>query len=83
MSEENVESFKRGIEAGNRRDIEALLAELDPTWSGTRRSRWSGEMRCTGDTRGFGSGLERFGTSSLKPSSSSPRFGTLATGSSR
>ena len=30
MSQENVESFKRGIEAGNRRDIEALLAELDP-----------------------------------------------------
>ena len=30
MSEENVEAFKRGVEAANRRDIEALLAELDP-----------------------------------------------------
>ena len=30
MSEENVESFKRGVEAGNRGDIEAFLAELDP-----------------------------------------------------
>jgi uncharacterized protein len=30
MSEENVEAFKLGIEAANRRDIEALLAELDP-----------------------------------------------------
>jgi ketosteroid isomerase-like protein len=28
MSEENVEAFKRGIEAYNRRDIEALLQEL-------------------------------------------------------
>jgi ketosteroid isomerase-like protein len=30
MSEENVESLKRANEAGNRRDIEALLEELDP-----------------------------------------------------
>ncbi|HEY6672820.1 MAG TPA: nuclear transport factor 2 family protein [Solirubrobacterales bacterium] len=28
MSQENVEAFKRGIEACNRRDIEALLQEL-------------------------------------------------------
>jgi ketosteroid isomerase-like protein len=30
MSEENVEAFKRALEAGNRGDVEALLAELDP-----------------------------------------------------
>ena len=30
MSQENVESFKRGLEAGNRGDVEALLEELDP-----------------------------------------------------
>jgi ketosteroid isomerase-like protein len=30
MSQENVEAFKRGLEAGNRGDIEALLEELDP-----------------------------------------------------
>ena len=30
MSDENVESFKRGIDAYNRRDVEALLAELHP-----------------------------------------------------
>jgi ketosteroid isomerase-like protein len=30
MSEENVEAFKRGLEAGNRGDVEALLEELDP-----------------------------------------------------
>jgi hypothetical protein len=30
MSQENVERFKRGIEAYNRRDVEALLQELDP-----------------------------------------------------
>jgi ketosteroid isomerase-like protein len=30
MSEENVEAFKRALEAGNRRDFDALLEELDP-----------------------------------------------------
>jgi ketosteroid isomerase-like protein len=35
MSQENVEQFKRGAEASNRRDIEALLNTLDPgvEWS--------------------------------------------------
>jgi ketosteroid isomerase-like protein len=30
MSQENVEAFKRGLEAGNRGDVETLLEELDP-----------------------------------------------------
>jgi len=30
MSEENVETFKRGAEAYNRRDVDALLKTLDP-----------------------------------------------------
>jgi ketosteroid isomerase-like protein len=30
VSQENVETFKRGSDAVERRDIEALLAELDP-----------------------------------------------------
>jgi ketosteroid isomerase-like protein len=30
MSKENVEAFKRGLEAGNRGDVDALLAELHP-----------------------------------------------------
>ena len=30
MSRENLESFKRGTEAYNRRDVDALLKELDP-----------------------------------------------------
>jgi ketosteroid isomerase-like protein len=30
MSQENVEAFKRGVEAYNRRDAEALLENLDP-----------------------------------------------------
>ena len=30
MSQENVEVFKRGVEASNRRDVEAVLEELDP-----------------------------------------------------
>jgi ketosteroid isomerase-like protein len=35
MSQENVEAFKRGLEASNRRDIEALVDTLDPgvSWS--------------------------------------------------
>ncbi len=30
MSEENVEAYKRAVEAANRRDLEALLEEFDP-----------------------------------------------------
>ena len=30
MSQENVEAFKRGLEAGNRRDVETLLEVLAP-----------------------------------------------------
>src|SRR3954454_17231251 len=30
MSQENVEAFKRGLEAGNRGDVDALLAKLHP-----------------------------------------------------
>jgi ketosteroid isomerase-like protein len=30
MSHENLETFKRGLDAYNRRDIDALLEELDP-----------------------------------------------------
>jgi ketosteroid isomerase-like protein len=36
MSRENVEAFKRGVEAYNRRDIDAFLEEIDPEveWHG-------------------------------------------------
>jgi ketosteroid isomerase-like protein len=30
MSQENVEAFKRGVDAFNRRDLEALLEVIDP-----------------------------------------------------
>jgi uncharacterized protein len=30
VSQENVEVFKRAVEAANRRDVESLLEELDP-----------------------------------------------------
>ena len=29
MAEENVEAYRRAVEAGNRRDLEAMLKELD------------------------------------------------------
>ena len=30
MSEENVDAYKRAVEASNRRDLEAMLEEFDP-----------------------------------------------------
>ena len=37
MSEENVEAFKRGADAYNRREVEALLEELHPQVEGARQ----------------------------------------------
>jgi ketosteroid isomerase-like protein len=47
MSQENVEQFKRGLEASNRRDIEALLDTLDPgvQWSPAFPALLGGEAR--------------------------------------
>jgi ketosteroid isomerase-like protein len=46
MSQENVEAFKRGLEAGNRGDIEALLEELDPKieWHSALHALLGGEQ---------------------------------------
>ena len=46
MSEESVEAFKRGLEAGNRGDVEALLAELDPEveWHSALHALLGGEQ---------------------------------------
>ena len=38
MSQENVEAFQRGLEAGNRGDVETLLQELDPEAEEAARS---------------------------------------------
>ena len=45
MSQENVEAFKRGIEAGNRGDIETLLEVLDPelVWHSALHALMGGE----------------------------------------
>lgn len=45
MSHQNVETFKRGSDAANRRDIEALLAEVDPEveWHPAMAALLSGE----------------------------------------
>ena len=37
MSQENVESFKRGTEAYNRRDLDELLKTPTRRWNGIRR----------------------------------------------
>jgi ketosteroid isomerase-like protein len=45
MSQENAEAFKRGLEAGNRGDIETLLEVLDPevAWHSALHSLLGGE----------------------------------------
>jgi ketosteroid isomerase-like protein len=44
MSQENVEAFKRGVEAINRRDWDALLEILDPNveWYPASLTPWAG-----------------------------------------
>jgi ketosteroid isomerase-like protein len=46
MSQENVEAFKRGLEAGNRGDVEGLLEELDPEveWHSALHALLGGEQ---------------------------------------
>jgi uncharacterized protein len=45
MSQENVEAFKRGLEAGNRRDVETLMGVLDPevAWHSALHALLGGE----------------------------------------
>ena len=46
MTQENVEAFKRGLEAGNRGDVEMLLEELDPEveWHSALHALLGGEQ---------------------------------------
>ena len=46
MSQENVEAFRRGLEAGNRGDVETLLEELDPEveWHSALHALLGGEQ---------------------------------------
>ena len=46
MSQANVDAFKRGLEAGNRGDIETLLEELDPEveWHSALHALLGGEQ---------------------------------------
>ena len=46
MSQENVEAFKRGLEAGNHGDVETLLQELDPAveWHSALHALLGGEQ---------------------------------------
>ena len=45
MSRENVEAFKRAVEANNRNDYDALLEEIDPDveWYGVMAVMFGGE----------------------------------------
>ena len=46
MSKENVEAFKRGLEAGNRGDVDALLEELHPEieWHSALHALMGGQL---------------------------------------
>jgi ketosteroid isomerase-like protein len=46
MPQENVDAFKRGLEAGNRGDVETLLEELDPEveWHSALHALMGGEQ---------------------------------------
>jgi ketosteroid isomerase-like protein len=46
MAQENVEAFKRGLDAGNRGDVETLLEELDPDveWHSALHALLGGEQ---------------------------------------
>ena len=46
MSQETIEAFKRGLEAGNRGDVETLLEELDPEveWHSALHTLLGGEQ---------------------------------------
>ena len=59
MSQENVEAFKRGIEAANRRDIEALLEVLDPEveWHPAILTALGGEAAVYRGHEGFRQGI--------------------------
>ena len=46
MSQADVDAFKRGLEAGNRGDVDGLLAELDPEveWHSALHALMGGEQ---------------------------------------
>jgi ketosteroid isomerase-like protein len=59
MSQENVDAFKRGIEAANRRDIDAVLEELDPEveWHPAILTGLGGEAAVYRGHEGFRQGI--------------------------
>ena len=84
MSEENVEAAERAIDAVNRRDIEAVLEELDPEveWHPMIQVLLGGRRRCVEDTRATVSSTVTSSRFSPSFRSSTRRSETLATDSS-
>src|SRR5918994_7434095 len=85
MSKENVEAFKRALEAGNRRDFDALLEELDPEveWHPAMERCWEGKRRCIGGGRALARRCKTFLTLSQSCTSRSLRSVTSAIESSQ
>ena len=85
MSQENVEVFKRGVEAYDVRDIDALLEDLDPDveWQPVLQVLLGGEATVYRDTRAFVTGSASWMRRSPSFTSRSLRFETLEIASSR
>src|SRR5438874_13266305 len=85
MSQENVEAFKRGLEAGNRGDVKTLLEELDPEveWHSALHALLGGNRRCFGDTMASARCSETSTRPSARSTSRSRRSGIGETNSSR
>ena len=81
MSQENVENVKRTIEAANRRDIEAVLEEVEPEaeWPHPGfHARWVGRRPCIEGTKVSARCCETCTNFSTKSRFRSWRFVTLA-----
>ena len=85
MSQENVEVFKRGVEAYDLRDIDALLEDLDPDveWQPVLQVLLGGEATVYRGHQGVRDWFRELDAGSPSFTSRSLRFETLEIDSSR
>ena len=85
MSQENVEAFTRGLEAGNRGDVETLLGVLDPevAWHSALHALLGGEATAYRGHDGVREMLQDLYEASARSTSRSRRSGIWETDSSR
>src|SRR5215207_4299301 len=85
MSQENVEAFRRALEAFNHRDFDALLEQLDPEaeWHPGVQASLEGETTSFRGREAFGTGFRGSSTPSLTFASRCRRCATSAIECSR